>query len=390
MTASDLLSSKGVFVLGDVNGASLKRTALYERHKNLGGRLIPFAGWEMPVQYSGILAEHRAVREDAGLFDLGHMGELEVTGPDALAFLQYTTTNDLAELKPGEAKYTLLSNENGGVTDDVIVYRNPDGEDGYTVVMNASNAPRDVEWWREMRVRRDDMNVALDDISQVTGMIAIQGPKAEHISQKIVATPLSQIAYFTWQNATIAGVPAKIARTGYTGEDGFEFYASNDAIGMIWDALLEAGETDGLVPVGLGARDTLRLEARMPLYGQELGDDISPYEAGLGWAVKLDKGDFIGRDRMAAVKQHGAERKSVGFKLVGRGGAPRPHYPVQVDGETVGEVTSGAMSPTLQENIGLAMIRRSEAGIGKPLQIVVRGKPVDAVQVKTPFYKRPT
>lgn len=390
MTTFDLLNSKGALDLGDVNCDSLKRTALHERHQKLGGRLIPFAGWEMPVQYSGILAEHRAVREDAGLFDLGHMGELDVTGPDALAFLQYTTTNDLSALQPGEAKYTLLSNENGGVIDDVIVYRNPEGEDGYTVVMNASNASRDVEWWRQMRIRRDDMNVSLSDISQSTGMIAIQGPKAEIISQKVTESSLAEIEYFTWQNGTIGGAPAKIARTGYTGEDGFEFYASNDAIGTIWDALMEAGRDDGLVPVGLGARDTLRLEARMPLYGQELGDDISPYEAGLGWAVKLDKGDFIGRDRMADVKEQGAERKSVGFKLIGRGGAPRPHYPVQVDGENVGEVTSGAMSPTLQENIGLAMIKRSAAGVGKPLQIVVRGKPVEAVQVKTPFYKRPT
>jgi aminomethyltransferase len=284
----------------------------------------------------------------------------------------------------------LLSNENGGVIDDVIVYRNPEGEEGYTVVMNASNTPRDVEWWKEMRVRRDDLNVTLDDISPKTGMIAIQGPNAEAITQKVADLPLDDIEYFTWKNGAIAGVPAKIARTGYTGEDGFEFYAPNDAIAGMWDALMDAGQDSGLVPVGLGARDTLRLEARMPLYGQELGDDISPYEAGLGWAVKLDKGDFVGRDQMAAEKEQGAERKSVGFKLVGRGGAPRPHYPVQVDGEIVGEVTSGAMSPTLQENIGLALIKRSEAGVGKPLQIVVRGKPVDAVQVKTPFYKRPS
>jgi aminomethyltransferase len=374
--------------LGEMNDASLRRTALYDRHQKLGARLIPFAGWEMPVQYAGILAEHRAVRNESGLFDLGHMGEVEVTGPDALAFLQYTTTNDLSALEPGQAKYSLLPNENGGVIDDVIVYRNPEGEEGYTVVVNASNRTRDVEWLQEVRGRRDDLNVTVNDISLDTGMIAIQGPNAESIARKVTEVPLEDIEYFSWQNGSMAGVPAKIARTGYTGEDGFEFYASNDAIGTIWDALMDAGQDSGLVPVGLGARDTLRLEARMPLYGQELGDDISPYEAGLGWAVKLDKGEFIGRDRMAAVKEQGPERKSVGFKLVGRGGSPRPHYPVQVDGETVGEVTSGAMSPTLQENIGLALIRRSDAGVGKPLQIVVRGKPVEAVQVKTPFYKR--
>jgi len=376
--------------LGEDNDAPLKRTAMYQRHKDLGARLIPFAGWEMPVQYEGIITEHRSVRTEAGLFDLGHMGQIEITGPDALAFLQYSTTNDLSGLKPGEAKYTLLSNEHGGVIDDLIVYRNPEGEDGYTVVMNASNAPRDVAWWQEVRARRDDLDVTLNDISPNTGMIAIQGPNAEAITQSLTSTPLGQIAYFTWQNGEIAGVSTKIARTGYTGEDGFEFYAPNESIDAIWTALMDAGKDSGLVPVGLGARDTLRLEARMPLYGQELGDDISPYEAGLGWAVNLDKGDFIGREHMAAVKAEGAKRRAVGFKLTGRGGAPRQHYPVQVDGEVVGEVTSGAMSPTLQENIGLALIKRSAAGVGKPLQIEVRGKLVDAVQVKTPFYKRPS
>jgi len=376
--------------LTDEHATPLKRTALYERHKELGARLIPFAGWEMPVQYAGIIAEHRAVRNEAGLFDLGHMGQFLVTGPDALAFLQYTTTNDLSDLEPGQAKYTLLSNENGGVIDDLIVYRNPEGEDGYTVVMNASNAPRDVAWWEDIRVRRDDLDVTLDDMSDRTGMIAIQGPRSQAIVQKLTDESLDDLAYFTWRNATVAGVATKIARTGYTGEDGFEFYAPNENIDRLWSALMDTGQDEGLVPVGLGARDTLRLEARMPLYGQELGDEISPYEAGLGWAVKLDKGEFIGREQMAAVKEQGAERKAVGFKLTGRGGAPRTHYPVQVDGEIVGEVTSGAMSPTLQENIGLALIRKSAAGVGKPLEIIVRGKSVDAVQVKTPFYKRPS
>lgn len=376
--------------MANANDTSLKQTALYDRHRDLGARLIPFAGWEMPVQYEGIIAEHRAVRNQAGLFDLGHMGQLEVTGPDALAFLQYTTTNDLSALRPGQAKYTLLSNQNGGVIDDLIVYRSPEGEDGYMVVMNASNADRDVAWWQEMRARRDDMNVSLRNISPEIGMIAIQGPRAEEITQRITGMPLAGIDYFAWQNADIAGVSTKIARTGYTGEDGFEFYASNQDIGRIWDALMEVGEDSGLVPVGLGARDTLRLEARMPLYGQELGDDISPYEAGLGWAVSLDKGDFVGRDRMAEVKEQGPERRTVGFKMTGRGGSPRTHYRVQVDGEDVGEVTSGAMSPSLGENIGLALVKRSVSGVGKPLQVVVRGKPVDAVQVKTPFYKRAT
>lgn len=374
--------------MSDVAVETLKRTALYDRHKQLGARLIPFAGWEMPVQYQGIIAEHNAVRNNAGLFDLGHMGEFLVTGPDALAFLQYTTTNDLSTLEPGQAKYTLLSNEQGGVIDDLIVYRNPEGEDGYTVVMNASNAERDVAWWNDVWSRREDFNVTLRDISADTGMVAIQGPTAAAITARVTDTDLTTVEEFTWVNAIVAGVPAKLARTGYTGEDGFEIYAENGRIGEIWDGLMDAGKEDGLVPVGLGARDTLRLEARMPLYGQELGDDISPYEAGLGWAVNLDKGDFIGREKMVEVKANKPANRTVGFKLVGRGGSPRTHYPVMVDGEEVGEVTSGAMSPTLGENIGLARIRREYAGVGKPLQIMIRNKPVEAIQVKTPFYKR--
>ena len=374
--------------MSDVAVETLKRTALYDRHKQLGARLIPFAGWEMPVQYQGIIAEHNAVRNNAGLFDLGHMGEFLMTGPDALAFLQYTTTNDLSTLEPGQAKYTLLSNEQGGVIDDLIVYRNPEGEDGYTVVMNASNAERDVAWWNDVWSRREDFNVTLRDISADTGMVAIQGPTAAAITARVTDTDLTTVEEFTWVNAIVAGVPAKLARTGYTGEDGFEIYAENGRIGEIWDGLMDAGKEDGLVPVGLGARDTLRLEARMPLYGQELGDDISPYEAGLGWAVNLDKGDFIGREKMVEVKANKPANRTVGFKLVGRGGSPRTHYPVMVDGEEVGEVTSGAMSPTLGENIGLARIRREYAGVGKPLQIMIRNKPVEAIQVKTPFYKR--
>lgn len=367
---------------------SLKRTALYDRHVALGARIIPFAGFEMPVQYEGIIAEHNAVRSRAGLFDLGHMGQLLVTGPDALAFLQYTTTNDLSTLALGEAKYTLLPNENGGVVDDLIVYRQPEGGEGYMVVMNAANAARDVAWWTELRARRDDLDVTLDDVSEQMGMVAIQGPVAEKIVAKVTNSDLATVADFSWIPADVAGVSTKLARTGYTGEDGFEIYASNDDVVRVWDALLEAGEDDGLVPVGLGARDTLRLEAKMPLYGQELGDDISPYEAGLGWAVSLDKGEFVGRTPMAEAKANKPARRLVGFRLTGRGGSPRTHYPVAVDGQVIGEVTSGAKSPTLGENIGLALIERGYAGVGKPLQVIIRDKAVDAVQVKTPFYKR--
>jgi aminomethyltransferase len=219
-------------------------------------------------------------------------------------------------------------------------------------------------------------------------MVAIQGPAAERIVQRLTDQDLSSVPYFAWTQATLGGIPLLIARTGYTGEDGFEFYPPIDLTGELWDALMAAGAEDGLVPVGLGARDTLRLEARMPLYGNELGDDISPLEAGLGWAVKLDKGDFVGRDQIAAVKAEGPRRRTVGFRLEGRSGSARAGHEVQVDGRTVGTVTSGAMSPTLGENIGLALVERDVAGVGRPLQIMIRGKAVPATQVKVPFYRR--
>lgn len=364
------------------------RTALYQHHVDLGARMVSFAGWEMPIQYSGILAEHKAVRTNAGLFDLGHMGEVEFTGPDAEAFLQWTTTNDVSKLEPGQAQYSLLPNEQGGVVDDIIVYRRPEGENGYLVVVNAANRERDVAWWQELRDRRADLDVTIRDISLDMGMLAIQGPQAQKIAAKVTDADLASIEYFSWRRGSVAGVDAMIARTGYTGEDGFEFYASQDGIVTIWEALLAAGEPEGLVPVGLGARDTLRLEARMPLYGQELGDDISPYEAGLGWAVKLDAADFVGRGPMAEVKANKPSRRSVGFVTLGRSSAPRTHCPVSVDGTVVGTVTSGAFSPTLQKNIGIALVDREFAGVGKPLQIEIRGKLIDGEQVKTPFYKR--
>jgi aminomethyltransferase len=368
--------------------ATDRRTALHQRHVDRGARMVSFAGWEMPIQYTGIIGEHQAVREAAGLFDLGHMGEVEVTGPDAEAFLQWTTTNDVGKLDPGAAQYALLPNETGGAVDDIIIYRRPEGEQGYLVVVNASNHERDVAWWQELRQRRPDLDVKVNDVSYETGMIAIQGPKAVAIANKVADADLGVIEPFHWARGSVAGVDAMIARTGYTGEDGFEFYASNDEIAAIWDALIEAGEPEGLVPVGLGARDTLRLEARMPLYGQELGDEISPYEAGVGWAVKPDAKDFVGREAMVATRGAPGARKVVGFTTVGRSSAPRTHCRVLVEGKVVGEVTSGALSPTLQRNIGLALIDREYAGVGKPLQIEIRGKLIEAEQVKTPFYKR--
>jgi aminomethyltransferase len=367
--------------------ADLRRTPLADRHLALGARMVPFAGWWMPVHYAGLIAEHRAVRYAAGLFDLGHMGQISVSGPDALPFLQWLVSSDVGALAPGQAIYGLLPNERGGVIDDVIVYRRPEG-DGYMVVVNASNRDKDLAHFEAQRAAHPDWNVDVSDLSAETGMIAIQGPEARRIVAGLTDADLDALGPFCWTAARVAGVPTMTARTGYTGEDGFEFYTAAADVGALWDALLAAGGADGLVPVGLGARDTLRLEARMPLYGNELADDISPLEAGLGWAVALEKGPFLGRDAIAAMKAAGPPRRTVGFRLVERGGAPRHGYPVAVDGRIVGHVTSGAPSPTLGDSIGLALVERDVAGVGRPLEVVVRGKPVRAEQVKLPFYRR--
>jgi aminomethyltransferase len=366
---------------------TLRETALRSRHEDLGARLIPFAGWLMPVQYSGVIDEHRTVRSAAGLFDLGHMGQVRVTGTDALPYLQLVTTNDVSKLEPGDAQYSLLPNEQGGVIDDIIVYRLPD-EPGYLVVVNAANHAKDVAWMKQQRSSRAELAVDVEDVSDSMGMIAIQGPLASEIMAGLTETDLSGLEPFHAQRATVAGLPVLVARTGYTGEDGFEFYVPQEQTTALWDAIISAGAPRGLKPIGLGARDTLRLEARMPLYGNELADDISPIEAGLGWAVKLDKGPFIGREVIAGVKESGPSRKTVGFRLLERAGSARHGYPVELDGRDVGVVTSGAHSPTLGAEIGLALVEADVAGVGKPLDIVIRSRPVKAEQIKLPFYRR--
>jgi len=365
----------------------LKRTPLAERHQQLGARMIEFAGWYMPVQYKGIIVEHQTVRTIAGLFDLGHMGQVEVGGPDAQEFLQYVSPNDVARLRPGEAQYSMLLYPNGGVVDDILIYNRPTG-DGYFVVVNAANTEKDVAWLNEQRTQRSDLKVDVIDVSDRTGMLAIQGPQAEAILQRLTRADLSEVEYFHAIETDVAGVPAMVARTGYTGEDGFELYFPIEHAVVLWDRLLEAGTPDGMLPIGLGARDTLRLEACLPLYGNELSAEITPLEAGLSWVVKFDKGDFIGREALLRQRSEGIPRKLVGFKMVERGGVPRSHCEVQVEGKTVGFVTSGTTSPTLRENIGLALVAREYAGVGRPLNIVIRGRPVRAEQVKTPFYKR--
>jgi aminomethyltransferase len=315
------------------------------------------------------------------------MGQVDVDGPDALAYLQYVTTNDVSTLGAGEAQYSMLLYPHGGVVDDIIVYRRPSGP-GYFVVINAANIDKDVSWLFEHASERSDLDMSVAHVSDDYGMIALQGPSAEAIAGGLSSVDLSDMAAFTCRDTTVGGVPCLAARTGYTGEDGWEFYCPIDQAVALWDALMEAGTDYGLQPIGLGARDTLRLEARMPLYGNEISDTINPLEAGLRWVVKLNKGNFIGREALVAAREAGVKRRTVGFKLVERGGVPRSHYDVLVNGESVGFVTSGTASPTLGENIGLAVIEREFAGVGRPLEIAIRNRNVQAEQVKLPFYSR--
>ena len=367
-------------------GGALRMTALNDVHRRMGARMVEFGGWDMPVRYSGDLEEHRAVRDAAGLFDLGHMGQVIVTGPDALTYLQWLVTNDMASLAEGSSRYALMCLPDGGVIDDLFIYRLPGR---WFVVVNAANRDGDVAWMRARRAEHPEWDVILDDATDRTGMIALQGPRAEAILQKLTAANLAALPYFDAVDATVASVPTLIGRTGYTGEDGFELYFPVDQSERLWTAILEAGHPEGLLPIGLGARDTLRLEAKMALYGHELNTEINPLEAGLGWAVNFDKGEFIGRAALLAVREAKPARRLVGFRMTERGGAPRAGYVVQVGDTSVGYVTSGTHAPTLGQSIGLALVSRGAAGVGKPLDIIIRGKAVRAEQVKTPFYKRP-
>jgi aminomethyltransferase len=350
----------------------------------MGARMVEFGGWEMPVQYSGIIDEHRAVRGAAGLFDLGHMGQVDVRGPDAAAFLNWVATNDVRQLEVGQAHYALLCQPDGGVIDDILIYALPGR---YLVVVNASNTDKDVAWLQARRTDRADLDVTVTDTSAATMMLALQGPHAPDILQPLTETPLAALPAFGCVDGQVAGEDAVIARTGYSGEDGFELYFAPAAAERLWSELLTVGRPQGLLPIGLGARDTLRLEAKMALYGHELTEAINPYEARLGWAVKLDKGDFIGREALVAINASGPARKLVGFKLVDRGVA-RADYPIVEGTTTIGHVTSGTMSPTLGEAIGLGLVRSDAAGVGRPLHVLIRERPVNAVQVPTPFYRR--
>jgi len=359
---------------------TLKRTPLFEEHQKAGAKIVPFAGYEMPVQYrAGIIAEHRAVRESAGLFDVSHMGEFDVRGGDALGFIQYVTTNDASKLEVGQAQYTAICNEQGTVLDDCIVYR---FDDHYMIVVNASNLDKDREWIAQFA---DRFGTTLTDRSDEMGLLALQGPKASQILARLTDTDLDAIKYYHAVHGTVADRPAIISRTGYTGEDGFELYIDgNDAV-YIWRTLIEAGAPEGLGPIGLGARDSLRLEMGYILYGNDLTEQNTPLEAGLGWVTKLDKGDFIGREAIAAQKQEGVRKKLVGFKLKERG-FPRHGYEIRVNNEPAGEVTSGTVSPMLEEGIGLAYVATEFAKAGTAIEIMVRDRALPAEIVRTPFY----
>jgi len=362
------------------DATTLKRTPLHDVHAALGAKIVPFAGFEMPVQYpTGITAEHKAVREKAGLFDVSHMGEFIVRGPQAVDFVSYVTTNDVAALKPGQAHYSTILREDGTIVDDCLVYR---ADDRVLMVVNGSNIDKDFA--HISRFLKKFPDAKLENISDQIALLALQGPDAARILQRHTDVDLSKIKYYEFTTGKIAGVDkVYISRTGYTGEDGFELYFPGEHAKKIWDALTASGE---VTPAGLGARDSLRLEMGMALYGNDLDDTTTPLEASLGWLVKMKKGDFVGREALAKQKEQGLKRKLVGFTTPERS-FPRHGYPVFANGKPSGEVRSGTMSPTLGIPIGTAYVPPESAAEGSALEIEIRGKRVRAVVQKMPFYK---
>jgi len=353
-------------------------------HRTLGGKMVDFGGWDMPVQYkAGVIEEHMATRTRAGLFDVSHMGEIWVEGRDAIPFVNRITTNDVTKLVDGQAHYSTLTNENGGVVDDLLVYRFNDEK--LLLVVNASTTDKDWDWITSHKGEDDD--VALTNASVSYCQIAIQGPNAIGILQRLTDTNLDEIKYYHFTIGHVDGVESIISRTGYTGEDGFEVYAPAENAQQLWEKMLETGAEEGILPCGLAARNTLRLESAMSLYGHELGDDITPLEANLGWITKLQKGDFVGRDKIAELKEKGIKRKLVGFEMR-EPGIARDGYDVYVEDNKVGTVTSGSPAPFLKKNIGLAFVPPEFANVGQELRIDVRGKRLAAEVVPTPFYKR--
>lgn len=362
---------------------SLKRTVLFDSYAAYGGKTIDFGGWELPVQFSSIKAEHEAVRTKAGLFDVSHMGEVLVTGEGALSYLQKMVTNDVSKLKDGQAQYTAMCYENGGTVDDLLIYKR--GDNNYLLVVNASNIDKDLEW---MNSHATD-NVEIVDASSSYALLALQGPIAQEVLQTLTDEPLADIKFFRFkENVDISGHRVLVSRTGYTGEDGFEIYGSPEAIVALWSVILKAGANEGVVPAGLGARDTLRFEAGLPLYGQELSKDISPLETGIGFVVKVNKEEnFFGKEVLASQKENGVPRKLVGVEMIDKG-IPRTGYKVFLGEEQIGEVTTGTQSPTLKKNIGFALLNSEHTAEGTEIEVEIRAKRLKAVIIATPFYKR--
>lgn len=367
--------------------SELKKTPLYPEYAELGAKTIDFGGWDLPVQFSSIKEEHEATRTKATLFDVSHMGTVFVKGPKSLEFLQKVVTNDVSKLTPKRTQYTVMCYENGGTIDDFLIYMIDENE--YLLVVNAANIEKDVAWLEKHNDFGAD--VKIEDLSADYAILALQGPKAEAVLSKVTDLDLKALKPFRFEtDVTIKTLNAKaiVSRTGYTGEDGFEIYIDANEARALWKLLLAEGQDEGLKPAGLGARDTLRFEAGLPLYGQELSDDISPIEAGLNFAVKVDKeADFIGKDVLKAQVEQGPERKLVGIEMIDKG-IPRHGYPVLADGEEIGFVTTGTQSPTLQKNIGLALVKSAYAEVGTELMVQVRKRQLKAVVVNTPFYKR--
>jgi aminomethyltransferase len=367
----------------ETHSATLKRTPLYGLHRESGAKMVPFGGWEMPVEYSGLISEHVAVRQAAGLFDVSHMGEIEVEGPGALAFLQRVTCNDVAKLAIGQAHYSALPTPTGGLVDDILVYRRGDAR--YLLVVNAGNIDKDNRWLRAAEPR----DCEIVNRSEAYALIALQGPRAAEILQGSTTADLAGLGYYRFAEAQTFGRNAIVSRTGYTGEDGFELFVASEHAPDLWMGLLSTGHAKGLVPAGLGARDTLRLEAKMCLYGQDMDEGTTLIEAGLGWITCVDaaKGDYPGREILELQKKDGTPRKLVGFEMIGRGIA-RHGYPVYLGEEAVGTVTSGTYAPYVQKNIGLCYLPAAHAQVGTNLLVEIRGRKVEARVVPTPFYKR--
>jgi aminomethyltransferase len=359
----------------------MERTPLYEIHRALGAKMVDFGGWEMPVQYSGLVDEHKTVRTAAGLFDVSHMGEIEIRGPQAIDLVDYVTTNAVRSLNDGQAHYSALLYEHGGFVDDILVHKVADYS--FFLCVNAANQEKDYAHIQAA----NRFNCEVEFASREYAQIALQGPRALEIAQTLTDTPLANLGYYWFADGRFAQVPARIARTGYTGEDGLEIYIGPECAAAVWRAIEDAGRPHGLKPCGLGARNTLRLESAMALYGHEIGASITPFDAGLDRYVKLDKGDFIGSAALRKQLEKGLTRRLAGFEMRGRG-IGRDGYEILAGGHPAGWVTSGSPSPTLNKNIGLCYLPSEHARTGEKIEVVIRNQPVEAEVVPTPFYRR--